>query len=74
MPAEEALSTLDDIKAALHELNLALHERFPKNIGRLAQLDYHIATAGMAVEHLFDEQARADHARAERIRAAEKED
>jgi len=67
MSAEEALSKLDEVTAAMHE-------QFPKNVGRLAQLDHHIDTARMAVQHLFDEQERADHARAERIRAAEKED
>lgn len=67
MTAEDALSKLDEVKASMHK-------QFPKNVGRLGQLDHHIDTAVMAVEHLFDEQERTDHARAERIRAAEKED
>lgn len=67
MTAEEALSTLDKIKTDMHK-------QFPKNVGRLEQLDHHIATAAMAVEHLFDEQVRTEHARAERIRAAENEE
>ena len=67
MTAEEALSKLHEVKASMHK-------QFPKNVGRLAQLDHHIDTAVMAVEHLFDEQERADHARAERIRAAENEE
>lgn len=67
LTVEQAVATLDEIKKAMSEL-------FPKNLARLHQLNHHLSTAAMAVEHLFDEQARADHARAERIRKAENEE
>jgi hypothetical protein len=65
--ADEVVAKLDEIKAAMTEL-------FPRNAARLHQLDHHLSTAAMAVEHLFDEQVRADFARAERIRKAENEE
>lgn len=63
-----------EIVAQLVEINVAMADLFPKNEARLHQLDHHISTAAMVVEHLFDEQVRADHARAERIRKAENEE
>lgn len=63
--------TVDEAKTKLAEIAAAMRDQFPKNTGRLEQFEHHITTAVMAVEHLFDEQARADHARAERIRQAE---
>lgn len=66
--------SVDDAKAKLDEVAAAMNAQFPKNHARIEQLHHHLSTAAMAVEHLFDEQARADHARAERIRQAENED
>jgi hypothetical protein len=65
--AEEHVSQLK----ALSEKMSAL---FPKNTGRLEQLNSHLQTAAMVVEHLFDEQARADHDKAERVRKAQEEE
>lgn len=67
MSVDEATTKLSDVAASMRE-------QFPRNVARLEQLEHHLTTAAMAVEHLFDEQARADHARAERIRKAETEE
>lgn len=66
--------SVDDAKAKLDEVAAAMRAQFPKNQARIEQVLHHLSTAAMAVEHLFDEQARADHARAERIRQAENEE
>jgi hypothetical protein len=47
----EALAKLDEVRQAMHD-------QFPENSGRLGQLDSALATADMAVEHLFDEEMR----------------
>lgn len=51
MTREEALAKLDEVRRAMHD-------QFPGNPGRLEQLDSALSTAGMAVEHLHDEEAR----------------
>lgn len=70
--------TVDETKTALENIAAAMHEQFPdeRHAARLEQLDHHLSTAAMAVEHLFDEQARIDidAARAERIRRAQEEE
>ncbi len=53
--------TQDEALAALAQVRQAMHEQFPDHPARLAQLDGALATAGMAVEHLHDEQARHSH-------------
>ena len=64
----------DDATARLNEIATAMRDQFPRNTARLEQLEHHLTTAAMAVGHLFDEQERADFARAERIRKAETEE
>jgi hypothetical protein len=49
---EEILADLDDIKTAVHD-------RFPGARARLDQLDSHLATVRMVVEHIHEEAARA---------------
>lgn len=66
--------SIDEATARLNEVVDAMKNQFPRNVARLEQLEHHLTTAAMAVEHLFDEQARADFARAERIRKAETEE
>ena len=68
--------SLDEAQQAITKVLAAMEEQFTKDATapRLEQLRHHILTASMAIEHLFDEQERADHARAERIRAAVTED
>lgn len=48
---EEALELLDRVKTAMHEQH--------DNPARLEQLDAHVATVAMVVEHLYDETERA---------------
>lgn len=65
--------TQEQATAALGDIRDAMHARFDgaRHLGRLEQLDYALATAGMAVDHLHDEQVRADHDKSERVRRAE---
>lgn len=65
--------SVDEATTRLNEVTAAMRDQFPRNVARLEQLEHHITTAAMAVEHLFAEQARADHDRAERIRKATEE-
>lgn len=51
MDRDAALALLDDLKTDLHD-------RFPGADARLAQLDGHLATVAMVVNHLFDEDER----------------
>lgn len=64
----------EDFTSKLDAVRDAMNERFPKNEARLHQLGQHLDTAAMVIGHLFDEQVRADFARAERIRKAESEE
>lgn len=64
----------EDFTAKLDAVRTAMIDLFPKNQSRLHQLVQHLSTASMAIEHLFDEQNRADFARAERIRKVENEE
>ena len=50
--------TGEQAKAALDKVQAAMHEQFPGAVERLAQLDSHLATVDMTVEHLFDEHER----------------
>lgn len=52
--------TREQAVQALHDVVAGIREDFPDATGRLAQLESHIATAAMVVEHIFDESARAD--------------
>ncbi len=60
-------------QAALAKVGKAMREQFGEHHpDRLAQLDATLATAGMAVGHLFDEEERRvdnEQRREERIRA-----
>jgi len=52
--------TRDQAQAALSKVQAAMHEQFadPDSQPRLAQLDSHIATVAMVVDHLYDEAER----------------
>lgn len=50
--------TRAEVLAALDEVRQAMHDQFPDNAARLGQLDSHIATVAMVVDHLHDEDAR----------------
>lgn len=50
---------LEAIVAALDDVKTAMHEQFPDAAARLAQLDSHLATVVMVVEHIHEEAARA---------------
>lgn len=70
MTRDEALAKLEEIRAAAHDQFGAVERRlgFHPATGdpiterplqdRLAQLDAHLETVAMVVEHLFDEHAR----------------
>ena len=47
-----------DYKAQLDKLGAELHQRYPDHPDRLAQLDAHLATVAMVIEHLADEEVR----------------
>lgn len=49
----------EDIQAALDKMRGSMHEQFPEHAARLEQLDSHIATVAMVVDHIHDEAARA---------------
>jgi hypothetical protein len=53
MSRDDALSALDGVRAAMHD-------RHPGNRARLEQLDCHLATVAMVVDHLYDEAARGE--------------
>jgi hypothetical protein len=58
-----------DHKAALEAVRQELHSQFPRETDRLQQLDHHVATVAMVIDHLHDEAPR--HADLEeRIRKA----
>ena len=71
--SQKAMS-VDETLTKLDEVTTAMREQFPKNVSRIEQLIHHTTTAAMAVQHLFDEQVRADFDRTERIRKAENEE
>lgn len=48
----------DAHKKKLKEVQSDLRKQFPRATERLAQLDGALATAAMAVDHLYDEEAR----------------
>jgi hypothetical protein len=50
----------DQAVKALNDIAAGMRDAFPAATDRLAQLDSHIATAVMVVEHIVDESARAD--------------
>jgi len=50
--------TRDEALTALAEVQAAMHEQHADNPDRLHQLDHHINTAAMVVEHLDDEANR----------------
>ena len=62
--------TREQAKAALDKLAGDLAEQFTDRPSedRLAQVRFHLDTAGMAVDHLFEEQERREQEKAERIR------
>lgn len=66
--------TQEKASAALTGVAEAMREQFgdePKAADRLAQLDAALSTARMCVEHLYDEDTRRRHDKAERVRLAE---
>lgn len=46
--------------ALLKDLTTEMHDQHPDNRARLEQLDAHVATVAMVVDHLFDEAARLE--------------
>lgn len=64
--AKQSSTAAEAAVTALRQVGEQMHERFgaapgPDHGGRLAQLDSALATAQMAVVHLFDEDERARH-------------
>jgi hypothetical protein len=53
--------TRDEALKALREVQAAMHEQFGDHPARLDQLDSHMATVVMVVEHLYDEEVRHKH-------------
>lgn len=53
MTRKAALAALEDLRASAHA-----QFTYAGSADRLAQLDGHVATVQMLVEHLFDEDAR----------------
>lgn len=49
----------DDAKQQLKAISKELHRKFPEATDRLHQLDSHLATVAMVVDHIHDEAARA---------------
>lgn len=49
------VSTRAEKLAVLDELRAQLHAEHPENRARLEQLDSHLATVSMVVDHLYDE-------------------
>jgi hypothetical protein len=47
-----------DHKALLDEISDEMHNRFPNQGARLEQLDAHLATVAMVIDHLRDEEVR----------------
>jgi hypothetical protein len=45
---------------ALEGVRAAMHDQHPGNGARLEQLDSHMATVAMLVDHLYDEAARGE--------------
>ena len=56
-PAAKRVS-LTEAQAALARVSDAMHAQFSTNTARLNQLDSHMATVAMVVDHLFDEADR----------------
>jgi len=52
--------TLEQAQATLDKLKTTMHSQFdyPGSSDRLAQLDSHVATVAMVIDHLFDEAQR----------------
>ena len=66
-PPEEAVESC----GALTEVEKTMVGRFPDAPDRLAQLTFHLATARMVIEHLYDEEPRhREHAERLAARAA----
>jgi len=59
-----------EIQAALRQIGEAMHDQFPGARERLAQLDSHLATVAMVVDHTYEEDVRAAQHRAAVIEAA----
>lgn len=64
---QEHVATLESVRSDLHQLFEGAHHGAYDP--RLAQLDSALATAKMAIEHLFDEQARNTELR-QRLRSS----
>lgn len=50
--------TREEMQAALDGVKAAAHDQFPAAAARLAQLDSHLQTVGMVIDHLHDEDVR----------------
>lgn len=50
---------LEEILTFFNDVRTAMHDRFPEARARLEQLDSHLATVAMVVEHIHEEAARA---------------
>ena len=52
--------TRENAHALLDDLSKEMHDQHPDNRARLEQLDAHVATVAMVVDHLYDEAARLE--------------
>lgn len=57
--AEAAPNDAKSVTDAIDGIAADLHSKFSGNAGRLEQLDAHLATVKMVIEHLYDEDARS---------------
>ncbi len=56
---EQRAAKAADLTARLDAIRQEAHDTFPDNRGRLEQLDSHLATVAMVIEHMADEAGRA---------------
>ena len=56
--SEDKLSR-EDLQVALERIRNAMHDQFPDAVARLEQLDSHMATVAMVVDHIHEEADRA---------------
>jgi hypothetical protein len=58
-PTQPLVKTAADLTGRLDAVRRDAHDAFPDNAGRLEQLDSHLATVAMVIEHMADEAGRA---------------
>lgn len=49
----------DALQKALKDIADSLHKQYPREQARLAQLDSHLATVAMLIDHIHNEAAKA---------------